>query len=485
MKHTNRFIALICAIMVIISAVFCVSAVPVTGDSTSANVPGSGNTLPGNGVSATVTAAEYVIPVKGDKPISTEQIYNIKVMTLDATYNGVTEKLIISVYTDEKQTVPKLAITDSTGMLLSPDNLPYCKARKSNELSTGDFFKVIIKGGKLITARDGEDKTQEMLMLEGLTFANVELSNGAYDVAKGPESATAATTTQPVTQEPQTEELTTQPEKNKKEGSWGWLAVVAVAVIVAIGALVAYFVIRAKSSDTVSKPTSKKSGRKSADTYKPSRKTEPKERFSEKKSAKKVQKLTDTMDIPISKQDTEPELPPEPVFEMYNIEVKYPQPYQAEYKIDAGEVQPQEEKVEEDNNVSNTPSLVARVFAGEVPYSELKDAMVPVCVTNSYDMEIDNFIAPEFSRGTDFSSSDFVVDPERNQVYLNFVRFNGDNFRVYSNIEGIANTFNIVSDYGKAKPLGQMIVELVPAQVEYKNGKYSLVKKGVIKVKEG
>ena len=164
MKHTNRFIALICAIMVIISAVFCVSAVPVTGDSTSANVSGSGNTLPGNGVSTTVTAAEYRIPVNGDKPISTEQVYNIKVMTLDATYNGATEKLTISV-SKEDQKAPRLLITDSNGKILDPEKLPCCKAGKSWYLESGAFFVVTIKGDKFITARDEEDQTKKMLML--------------------------------------------------------------------------------------------------------------------------------------------------------------------------------------------------------------------------------------------------------------------------------------------------------------------------------
>ncbi len=312
----NNFIALILAVMIVISAAFCAGAAPDTG-------------------AAQVTSAQYRIPVKGNRPISNEPEYVIKVMSFDVTYNGSTEKLSVVVSkADQKE--PRLAIMNSGGTLVNMDESAYCYSRKSNELASGEFFTVTIKGGKLITACDGDDATRDMLMIKGVTFANVELFNGAYDVAVGSAPSQTQPQTQPgaTTEDSQTEDLTAQPEEepstqenkqHKKGNGIGWLILAIAAVVVAFGCLAAFIVLNKKSSDRASKPQIQ-SGRVPAVSYTPPRRTKAED---EVRTDALRMNYNENGDIPVSRRRTESEIPLMTDFEMYNIEVKYPQPYTA------------------------------------------------------------------------------------------------------------------------------------------------------------
>ncbi|MBQ5823439.1 MAG: hypothetical protein IIW48_01375 [Clostridia bacterium] len=302
MKH-SKLVALICVIAVVLTAAFCAGA-------------------------AEVPSAEYRIPVNGDKPISEEQAYNVKVIALDASYNGKTENLTIWV-TKEDQKDPRLVIMDSSGKLLSMSETDYVASRKSNALTNGDFFTVSIKNGKLITACDGDDKTRDMLMLKGMTFANVELFGGAYDVAVGPVTTQPAEqTTSEVQAEPEEE---TEQKAPKNTRGIGWLILAIAAIVVGIGFLVAYIVLNAKSSEKSSKPQIQ-TARPPVASYTPPRRTEPVQR--PQPDAPKQENPEGQGDIYFSAYTRTAEPPVKPALDMYGIAVKQPESYTSEQDID-------------------------------------------------------------------------------------------------------------------------------------------------------
>lgn len=132
--------------------------------------------------------------------------------------------------------------------------------------------------------------------------------------------------------------------------------------------------------------------------------------------------------------------------------------------------------------IDNTRDIIMSIYKGEAPSEAFTGNVVPLIITNIYDLQISSSIQPVFALGNDIYSSDYILVNDK-YLYLNYHTFNKDEFRLYPDIAAVEKCFNIVTVTGSsASPANQAIADFEPAVFEINGTDFVISEKGKITV---
>ncbi len=132
--------------------------------------------------------------------------------------------------------------------------------------------------------------------------------------------------------------------------------------------------------------------------------------------------------------------------------------------------------------IDNTRDIIMSIYKGEAPVEAFTGTVVPLVLTNIYDLQISESIQPVFARGNDLHSSDYILVNDK-YLYLNYHTFNKGEFKLYADIVAVEKCFNIVNRMGAvASPGNQAIFDFEPAVFEISGTDFVVSEKGKITI---
>lgn len=132
--------------------------------------------------------------------------------------------------------------------------------------------------------------------------------------------------------------------------------------------------------------------------------------------------------------------------------------------------------------IDNTHNIIMSIYKGEATPDAFGGKIVPLVLTNVYDLQISDSIQPAFATGTDLYSSDYILVNDK-YLYLNFNTFNKAEFKLYSDIVAVQRCFTLVNRMGAViSPANQSIFDFEPAVFEINGTDFVICEKGKITV---
>ena len=132
--------------------------------------------------------------------------------------------------------------------------------------------------------------------------------------------------------------------------------------------------------------------------------------------------------------------------------------------------------------IDNTHNIIMSIYKGEATPDAFGGKIVPLALTNVYDLQISESIQPAFATGTDLFSSDYILVNDK-YLYLNFNTFNKAEFKLYSDIVAVQRCFTLVNRMGAViSPANQSIFDFEPAVFEINGTDFVICEKGKITV---
>ena len=135
-----------------------------------------------------------------------------------------------------------------------------------------------------------------------------------------------------------------------------------------------------------------------------------------------------------------------------------------------------------DIKIDNTRDIIMSIYKGEATEDAFTGKVVPLVLTNVYDLQINTEALPNFTVGNDLYTADYILVND-NLLYLNYYVFRKPELKLYSDIVAVEKCFDIFSTTGAvAKPSNQNICDLEPAVFEVGTEGFTVCQKGKITV---
>lgn len=455
----KKLSSLLCVLLIIASfAVTCLAQ------------PATENGIGNNGVGTLLTASlsakaasgkqTYTIEIDGNDAIGTEEkVYTTLVITDN---NGKEHGDIQLRIKKDESGKGVLRITNRTGNRIHYNsNNPYIK---QSMLSNSTAFEIIFTNNTLVV--------NKITLIEDVKRISYE---SPIDLDNNSKPETTSSTNESLSTASADNELDTskQADKNEKADNGGnkkaaiskttIIAIVAVVAVAVLGT-VGFIVIRKHKVDT--KPQ-----------------FEPKYAI-ESKSKKKIkdEKRTSKNDV-VSINKAKTSIKEHDNFSRIPVGIAEPIRYTVYFEYEKTSDLTEEAVMNESTNSQtkmDTQSVVD-VFLGKADISLFPETCLPILLMNSYDLSISDLMAPYFRVSSDKENAKYVVvDDEK--LYVNPLKYNGNNFKAYSDLTCLDKCFTIMCDNNEVKPQGQKIINIEPAFLEKSGNDYILVKKGLLNV---
>ncbi len=393
--------------------------------------------------SSAVSENAYEIYLSGDTAVSTNPIYIEKLFSFDIVLNGENYPAIMWLIKSVDNASAQVVLTDLNGIKANEN---YCSAIQSSTYNVENTEQIEIVFGEngctvndyLIISKAGE--------IENFSASSIISENNhvSQPVVNEQENLSNENDTENEVM-PNKSEDTNEVNEEKGDNLFGKKFVIAIIVSLIGGVLLALFVykiikLKANTTEQIKAPRNVRENKVNQQETINNR--------GKKISATKKTVQTNNVRIEIPTGEAKP------IIELCELK-----------------------KAENTHKESSARDSIMKIYTGEIPTERFNGKVSFLSLSNVYDLNLSENQKPSFTVIQDRNNANYIMINEK-YLFINFNKYNGKNFKFYSDISYANRCFDIESRNGDKTPRAQTILKLEPAVLKISGNTIILSEKG-------